>query len=53
MENKKGLFIVFEGIDGSGKETQMLELARYIRQRNKYQDVIITHEPWQNDEIKK
>ena len=53
MENKRGMFIVFEGIDGSGKETQMFELARHIRTRNKYQDVVLTHEPWKSDEIKK
>lgn len=47
------MFIVFEGIDGSGKETQMFELARHIRDKNKYQDVIITHEPWKSKEIKR
>lgn len=53
MSEKRGLFVVFEGIDGSGKETQMMRLAEYVRNRNKYQDVIITHEPWKSAEIKK
>ncbi len=53
MQNKRGMFIVLEGIDGSGKETQMFELARHIKAKNKYQDVILTHEPWRNLEIKR
>ncbi|QQG38979.1 MAG: dTMP kinase [Candidatus Woesearchaeota archaeon] len=50
---KRGLFVVFEGVDGSGKETQMLELARDIRRRSKYNGVLLTHEPWQSEEIKR
>jgi dTMP kinase len=39
----KGLLIVFEGIDGTGKSTQMLLLARYLREKGLV--VIETREP--------
>lgn len=42
---KRGRFIVFEGIDGSGKSTQIGRLAEYIRSKNKYQEVLLTREP--------
>ena len=40
---KKGLFIVFEGIDGSGKSTQAARLARDLQERGL--DVVLTREP--------
>ncbi|RKZ29394.1 dTMP kinase [bacterium] len=40
---EKGIFISFEGIDGSGKSTQMAIAAKYIR--GKGFDVITTREP--------
>ena len=42
MKNK-GYFISFEGIDGSGKSTQIKKLARFLKNLNF--DVIITREP--------
>ncbi len=49
---KKGLFIVFEGIDGSGKTSQIERLARYIRAQDKYRDVLLTREPtWRATEL--
>lgn len=51
--SKKGLFIVLEGIDGSGTTTQIDFLHRYIKGLSKYNDVLTTHEPWKSDEIKR
>jgi len=49
---KKGLFIVLEGIDGSGTTTQIDSLHQHIKGLSKYLDVLTTHEPWKSDEIK-
>src|SRR3989344_253148 len=49
----KGLFVVFEGIDGSGKTSQIERLARHIRAKNKYQDLLLTREPtWRAAELR-
>ncbi len=40
---KKGLFITFEGLDGSGKTTQIKLLNRYLK--SKGFDVVLTIEP--------
>ena len=52
MAQKRGMLIVFEGIDASGKGTQLNKLIEYIGELDKYQDVVKTHEPWKNREIK-
>ena len=51
--DQKGLFIVFEGIDGSGTSTQVHELSRRIESLDKYQDIMRTHEPWRSADIKR
>jgi len=50
---KRGLFVVFEGIDGSGKNFQLHNLEKRIEELNKWQDVLRTHEPWKSSEIKR
>ncbi len=40
-----GLFVAFEGVDGSGKTTQIGRVAEAIKSWEKYQDVILTGEP--------
>jgi dTMP kinase len=45
MENHKPLFIVFEGLDGSGKTTQISRVAERLFCMNKNNDVYITREP--------
>lgn len=42
---KKGVFIVFDGIDGSGKSEQIVRLHDYIKKQDKYQSVLTTREP--------
>lgn len=41
--NSRGKFIVFEGIDGSGKSTQMRLLGQYLTERGV--ECRLTHEP--------
>ncbi|MEM3405696.1 MAG: dTMP kinase [Candidatus Pacearchaeota archaeon] len=42
----RGKFIVFEGIDGCGKTTELLLLSKYIFSKNKYNNIILTREPY-------
>ena len=44
---------MFEGIDGSGKTSQIARLANYIRGKDKYRDVLLTREPtWRASELR-
>jgi dTMP kinase len=42
---KRGIFIVFEAIDGGGQDTQLDILYKKIRDWDKYEHVLATHEP--------
>lgn len=44
MNNRKGLLIVFEGVDGTGKSTQLEMLAEKLNKQDGF-DVIATREP--------
>ena len=43
MNTKRGKFIVFEGLDGSGKTTQMKSLVKYLESHG--ENCYSTHEP--------
>ncbi len=43
---KRGLFIVIDGLDGSGKTTQVKLLAEHIFNRSKSNSVFLTREPY-------
>lgn len=40
-----GLYIVFEGIDGAGKGTQLRLAQSYLHEANAYRDILTTKEP--------
>lgn len=42
------MFIVFEWVDGSGKDTQLNKAFEYIREKNKNQQIWVTKEPTAN-----
>lgn len=49
---KTGKFIVIEGIDGSGKSTQIKFIADFILKTNKYNHIILTREPYKQIKIR-
>ena len=49
---KRGKFIVFEGIDGCGKSTQIWKLAKYLSELSKYNHVLVTRNPYKSREIR-
>nr|AIA16084.1 Dihydrofolate reductase [uncultured bacterium] len=52
QRSKKGLFIVFEGIDGCGKTTQLKRLVEYLFAKSKYNHLVVTREPYQETKIR-
>tara|TARA_Y100000310_G_scaffold306353_1_gene347418 strand:+ start:5775 stop:6380 length:606 start_codon:yes stop_codon:yes gene_type:complete len=46
------MFIVFEGIDGCGKSTQIWKLVNYLSNKSKYNHILITREPYKAREIR-
>jgi len=50
--DRKGKFIVFEGIDCCGKTTQLRKFADFLYSHNKYNHLILTREPYQSRAIR-
>lgn len=48
----KFMFIVFEGIDGCGKSTQVWKLAQHLSSLNKYHHIHVTREPYKSRGIR-
>jgi len=53
MENKRGLFVAFEGIDGCGKSTQIRKFVEYLFELDKHNHVVLTREPYKDASIRK
>jgi dTMP kinase len=51
-KRKKGKFIVFEGIDGSGKSTQMKLISDYLFSKDKHNHIVMTREPYKDIKIR-
>jgi dTMP kinase len=41
----RGLFITLEGLDGSGKTTQIRRMAGWLRSRIPHEDLVVTRQP--------
>lgn len=53
QNSQRGKFIAFEGIDGSGKTTQVINVVKTIFDLNKNNQVFLTREPtWRSKEIR-
>ncbi len=44
--SKKGIFIVIEGVDGSGKSTVVNKLYHILENNKKYKNILLTGEPY-------
>lgn len=56
MEKQRGKFIVFDGLDGSGKGIQAKKLHNYLFDKDKKNHILLTREPYYSryyDEIRK
>lgn len=49
MERKRGKFIVFDGLDGSGKGVQAKKLHNYLFDKDKKNHVLLTREPYYSE----
>lgn len=52
-KGERGLFITFEGIDGSGKGSQVQRFVKYLFGLDKYNHVIMTRNPYKDSQIRK
>ncbi len=50
--DKRGKFIVFEGIDGCGKSTQIFKFVEYLSKLSKYNHILLTRNPYKAREIR-
>lgn len=47
------MFIVFDGVDGSGKTTQFNKFVKYLFAKHKHNHLVLTREPYQETDIRK
>lgn len=53
MDNKRGIFIAFEGVDGCGKSTQIKKFVDYLFLKDKHHHIILTRNPYKDVNIRK